>query len=541
MKKTITLFLVLSVVTPLSIFAQNVHSSSACGTSYEDLHALFETMQENRARYGNTAKMRAVAYIPVALHLVAKSDGTGRISESRILDFFTDFNKTYEANGLEMQFYIKYINKSINDDNFYNKPSSFASVNKTYTYKKKDAINIFFCNDLGDGTDPNSVRLGYYASTASPNDLRYGADWLFIKNSEVQNGVSSTLEHEMGHFFSLPHTFAGWECGQFTATAASPCAPKTVACSGSSVENVARTGTDANCSTAADGFCDTPADYNFGFGWSDCAYKSIAKDPLCVAVDPDETNLMGYFTANCASKFSTEQKNAIRRDYLNNAARAYIRAGDKVPSLVDMTAPTLQIPANSATTTSYSNITFDWADVNGVTSPEPNCASGYIFEIGKFPSLTISYTFLAPVSSFNLLASNPILPAGFLAPNTRYYWRVRPYGSYKTAFNYATSFSFFTGTLNAVNDIAGVENFMISPNPVLDTKNINITLTSEKALDAVVKINNVAGQVVLTEKMRFETGINSKVLNINTLSKGLYVLTIEAENGVLNKKLVVAE
>lgn len=538
MKKILTFLLVLSIFTPLSIFAQNAHPSHACGTSHKDLEAIYETMQENRARYGNNVQMRAVAYIPVALHLAAKTDGTGRLSEARILDYIAAVNATYAANGLEMQFYIKYINY-INNDDFYDNPNSFASSNRTYTNKKRDALNIFFCNDLGDGSDPNSVRLGYYLRAGS-NDLAYGADWVFIRNSEVSNGVNSTLEHELGHFFSLPHTFRGWECDAFVPTTASPCAPKTVPCSGAIVETVPRTGTDANCSTAGDGFCDTPPDYNFGFGWNTCNYTSVAKDPNCVAVDPDETNMMGYFTKNCANKFSNEQKNAIRTDYLNTSFRRYLRDGNITPSLVEMVAPTLQVPANTSTTTSYTNINFDWEDVNNVIANEPNNASGYIFEISTFSSfLTSNYSFRAPTSNFALLSSK--LPANFLVPNKRYYWRVRPYSAYKTAFNYITPFSFFTGTLNSVSDITGVENFSVSPNPVMASKTLDINLTTDKTLNATVRINNLAGQTVLSQKMRFETGANIKSLTINDLSKGLYILTIEAENGVLNKKLVVAE
>jgi Secretion system C-terminal sorting domain/Pregnancy-associated plasma protein-A len=539
MKKIITLFLVLTLFTPLSIFAQNVRSSNACGTSYEDLHALVETMKENRVRYGNNVQWRGVvAYIPVALHLVAKSDGTGRIAECRILDFLSDVNKTYEANGLEMQFYIKYMNY-VNNDDFYDRPSSFASINRSYGLKKGDALNIFFCRTLDDGSDPNSTKLGYYARTATGGDLAYAADWIFIKNSEVENGTSSTLSHELGHFFTLAHTFYGWECAPFKPAAAAPCAPKTNPCNGAAVENVARTGVDANCSTAADGFCDTPADYNFGFGWNDCNWISIAKDPKCVALDPDETNVMGYFTANCAVKFSPEQKNAIKTDYLNNSFRNYLRKGNTPPSLTALTAPTLQAPTNGSTTNSYTNINFDWTDVNGVTANEPNNASGYIFEIGKFPSLINGYSFRVPASNFNLLSS--MLPTGYMVPGKTYFWRVSPYGSYKSICNAGASNSFITGTLNAVSDISSVENFTISPNPVVDTKTVNISLTSAKQLNATVKISNVAGQVVMSEKVRFETGINAKSLNINALNKGMYILTIEAENGVLNKKLVVAE
>ena len=541
MKKILTFFLVLSLFTSLPIFAQKALSSNACGTSSEDMHTIFDRMQENRARYGNAVQMRAVAYIPVALHLAAKTDGTGRISEARVLDYLAATNATYAANGLEMQFYIKYLTY-INNDDFYDKPSSFASVNRSYSLKKRDALNIFFCNNLGDGSDPTVTRLGYYQQVAAGNDISYSADWVFIKNSEVANGTSSTLEHELGHFFSLNHTFYGFDDEPFVPTAASPCAPVSMVFRGRTVlvEKVDRTGANANCSTAGDGFCDTPADYNLGLGWPNCNYTGLAKDPTCIAVDPDETNMMGYFTKDCANKFSGQQKNAMRVDYLNTSQRKYLRDGNTTPSLVDMVAPTLQIPANNTVTTSFSNINFDWTDVEGVKAFEPNNASGYLFEISTFPSfLASNHSFRVPNSSFNLLSSN--LPANYLVANKKYYWRVRPYSTYKTAFTYQPAFSFVTGTLNAVHDIEGIENFTLSPNPLLASQILDINLTSNKVMDAVVRINSIAGQVVLSQKMRFETGSNSKQLTLNGLNKGLYILTIEAENGVLNKKIIVAE
>ena len=131
--------------------------------------------------------------------------------------------------------------------------------------------------------------------------------------------------------------------------------------------------------------------------------------------------------------------------------------------------------------------------------------------------------------------------AGFLIPNKTYYWRVRPYGTYKTFGGFSLANKFTTGSVNAVNEIAGIDNFTILPNPVSSGQSLEINLTSAKSFEGVVKLNTVAGQVVKTEKMRFEAGVNAKFLNINTLSKGIYILTIEAEQGVLNKKVVVSE
>jgi hypothetical protein len=539
MKKILTLLFVFSIFTLSSIIAQNTPSHKVCGTSVEDLQTIFERMKENRARFGNNIQMRAVAYIPVALHLVAKSDGTGRISEAKVLDYLALVNATYAANGLEMQFYIKYINY-INNDDIYDKPNTFVGINRTATQKKPDALNILFVNTVIEVSSIGTV-VGRYVPAIT--NIAYSADWITIKNAVVGTGFSSTLEHELGHFFSLNHTFYGFDEEAFKPTAASPCAPLTMTLSNGKIittENVARTGADANCTTAGDGFCDTPAEYQLGFGVSNCTYTGLAKDAKCVAVDPDETNIMSYFDERCTNKFSTEQKNAIRNDYLNNAARRYLRDGNMTPALVDMVAPTLQVPADNATTSSYTNLNFDWADVNGVIPNEANNASGYIFDISSSSSFNFNaLSFRVPSSNFNLLSSN--VPANFLQPNKKYFWRVRPYGTYKTAYTNATPFAFFTGTLNAVKDITGIENFSISPNPVLDAKTVNINLTSARAMEGVVKIQDLTGKVLLCQKMFFETGFNAKILDITILAKGLYVLTIEADKGVLNKKVVITD
>lgn len=52
-----------------------------------------------------------------------------------------------------------------------------------------------------------------------------------------------------------------------------------------------------HCNQSADGFCDTPADYNLGFGFQGpgCVYTGCAKDPDNVKLDPNEANLMSYF------------------------------------------------------------------------------------------------------------------------------------------------------------------------------------------------------------------------------------------------------
>ena len=129
----------------------------------------------------------------------------------------------------------------------------------------------------------------------------------------------TTIAHELGHFFSLAHTFFGWEGNTYNCSLPTP----TVTPSGVLVEYVSRTKMFNNqllCKVAADGFCDTQADYNLGFGWpssAGCVYSGCAKDPDNVPLDPDEKNIMSYFLS-CLEYFSEEQKEAILLDYLSS-------------------------------------------------------------------------------------------------------------------------------------------------------------------------------------------------------------------------------
>ena len=256
MKKVLILILFGCFLTPLSMSAQNASARPHlnCGTSVEDQQVLFKSMVELRKRYPNVAASRAVSYIPVWFHMVAKSDGTGRTTQANVAEMLCAWNKIYEDNGLEMQFYIKGFSE-INLDALYNSPQSFAGTNRMVTTKKTDAMNVYLTGNAGDGSNPNEIVLAYYLNGGSTADTEYTYDWIVCTNSQVNGANAATIAHEAGHFFTLAHTFFGWEGGQFAPTVVSPCAPATVSYKGRviQVEKVARTGTSKNCDVAADG------------------------------------------------------------------------------------------------------------------------------------------------------------------------------------------------------------------------------------------------------------------------------------------------
>jgi hypothetical protein len=533
MKKVFLILFLGLCLAPLSISAQEAgfHHHNSCGTSLETQQVLFKNMVELRNRYPNFAAPRAVVYIPVWFHMVAASNGTGRTTEANVAEMVCEWNKFYETNGLDMQFYIKGFSK-IDLDALYNGPQSFAGTNRMLTTKKTDAMNVYLVNNCGDGSNPNEIILAYYANRGTNLDAEYTYDWIVCSNSQVNGPSASTIAHEAGHLFSLPHTFYGWEAngGPFNpSTAAGPCAPASLNYNGRvvTVEKVARTGSTKNCDIAADGFCDTAEDYYFGLATgSNCVYSGIAKDPDCVAVNPDEPNIMGYFS--CPRTFSTEQKTAIKNNYLNHPKRAYLRAGNTTPSLAAAT-PTLIFPSVGATTYNFNNVQLDWSDVSG--------AFGYSVDVSRFASFTTATkNFYVSSSDFNINALNA---PSFLLTGIKYYWRVKAVVPYNNCNNTSITGNFITGTVNAVNDIAGVTQFSVSPNPLSKTQNLSLQMNSETAFDARIKLFNVTGQMIKSENRRFAAGYSEQSLSVSDLTNGTYILAIESEKGVLNKRIVI--
>jgi hypothetical protein len=512
---------------PLSIKAQQPH---VCGLSAHDAMIIKNSMLEARARYPNLSPMRAVAYVPVWFHLAARTDGTGRVGMNKIVEMMCELNRLYSNSNIDLQFYIKGIN-NINNSGLYDTPRSFAGNNQVRTNKKEDGMNIYMVNNANDPAQPNATVLGYYLN--SSNGTAYDADWLIVINSQASTSGAVTIAHEIGHHFSLPHTFLGWETCPFEATAAVPCAPATVTCFGNAVytvENAARTGADANCSTAADGFCDTPPDYNLGFLATSCTYAGLACDPKGVKIDPDEKNIMSYFNG-CETSFSGQQKTAMQTNYLTHQNRAGLRAGNVAPPATTLDAINPTSPINGVTTAYFNNITLNWGAVPNATS--------YIIEIATIPTFSGSKILISPTNSINL---NPTVLPGYLsATNQTYYWRVKPYSNYVFCAPMSARQNFISGILNATNEIAGVSSFDVSPNPLSKTQPLNLNITVEKAFDAHVKLYNVAGQLIHREKRSFEVGFSTQTMAVSDLSAGLYILTLESANGVLNKKIVVRD
>ncbi|MFP4846392.1 T9SS type A sorting domain-containing protein [Winogradskyella sp. PE311] len=218
--------------------------------------------------------------VPVKAHIIRQTDGTGGLTPLELEDAMSIMNGVYFNAGLEF-FLCEGINY-IDDDTYYNYDTSEESA-MTAANGVNGVINIYFTNAVFSGSN---ALCGYAYFPGGPETI-------LMANNCTTNG--STLSHEMGHFFALPHTHGNSNVP------------------GSTEELVNGT----NCETTGDFICDTPADPQLGGSNVDflCQYTGNAIDANNEQYTPDPDNFMSYSLKQCRSVFSPQQLARINAIY----------------------------------------------------------------------------------------------------------------------------------------------------------------------------------------------------------------------------------
>jgi hypothetical protein len=250
------LVLTLTFLVPIFAFGQTTSPNNhiKCGISAETAALIKERLMENRRNFSTQEVLdltsgRTITYIPVSFHNVAENAaGNGKTSEATILSFLCGLNALYADQ--DVQFFIHNAIYNRISTFIYNNASSSTSRNQMLSYRVSNTLNLII------GSSINNQVASWYDGQG---------DFVFLLQSML-TAEAVTEGHEIGHFFTLPHTFYDWE--DQTATTLYPSGIIPPSCTvphpwfGSfTPERVPRTGPRANCTTAADGFCDTPADY----------------------------------------------------------------------------------------------------------------------------------------------------------------------------------------------------------------------------------------------------------------------------------------
>jgi len=141
-----------------------------------------------------------------------------------------------------------------------------------------------------------------------------------------------------------------------------------------------------------------------------------------------------------------------------------------------------------------------------------------------YPALTRNKNGLTPGQSYRASSRTWCNPSG---------------GPYK-ALSW-TSFIFWTqpGTLIRIEDESStaITDLEVYPNPSRDI--FNVSFVSDEVQNLKIRIVNLLGEAVFVDEKEKFIGQYSKAFNLNTYPKGIYMLEIETNSGVVNKKLIL--
>ena len=440
--------------------------------------------------------------LPVVVHITEDQNLNQAVSISELLNAFCKLNQDFAASGI--QFYIKSIEYLVRPD-YYEHQQIQTAVSMIANHSQPNVINVFFVK-----TAVEEGICGYNLVNQDRKSLG------MTLAGSCTNSFNSNWAHEMGHYFSLPHTFNGWEGIIHDYRTPAP----------ELVNNVPVERADgSNCDSAGDGFCDTPADYLNGrwFCAEDGASSFLQMDPIGASFRSDGSMIMSYAQDGCSHKFSPKQISAMQ-NYLVSE-RVNLMGEPITFSAIRPNQIRLTYPAMAEQVGYTERLRFEWERIDG--------ALGYILEVSLLPTFAVMeqqlFTFTANLS------------VDGLRPNRTYYWRIRPFNGKYTCpvYSVVQSFSIQSLTTN-IQEPKNLAVLRVMPNPLPSGMQPAIEMVTITKDNWFVTLRNAAGQYLYQQSLTLMPGQHDLLLDINSkLTPGIYILQVKNRKGVATRKLVV--
>lgn len=454
-------------------------------------------------------------YVAVTIHILGTDSGSGYYSLDALSQAFCTLNNDYlDAN---IQFYIKGDINYIDNTAWYDHDEILTGYEMMVANDIDSTLNFYFVADPAGncGYSLPYASLAVAKSCAGPND--------------------HTWAHEVGHTLSLPHPFLGWEGGvgydneiphdfsdpapefvvyDYTLFQQDQLYTDTLIVDTSYVELVDR----SNCQIAADGFCDTEADY-LSYRWN-CNGNGVSPnyqtDPSGVQFQSDGGLIMSYSDDACAYRFSNDQMLAMRANLRDEKSTTL---NDQTPFLLISSTPQPLFPTGGEPA-QFNQVEFTWSEVEN--------ADRYILQISRLP------TFPGSVTSEYLVEGSSFVVTDLQQDKT-YYWKVKALNRGSFCADYSEISQFETQEISSTNDLT--HNFDLVVFPTLTQNELNWKITgSDFNLPANANVFDTNGRNV------FDFNINTtrgQQILPPSLSAGIYWLKVEMAGTVLTEMIIV--
>lgn len=96
----------------------------------------------------------------------------------------------------------------------------------------------------------------------------------------------------------------------------------------------------------------------------------------------------------------------------------------------------------------------------------------------------------------------------------------------------------FSGAVVGIkNHESFVSNLVVFPNPSTETVNVNLNLKSSQKVS--IELTDINGKLILTKDAGIITGESNQTLNVNSISKGTYLVKVITESGIEVRKIII--
>lgn len=502
MIKTLRTWLIMMSLT-LGVHGQSL--DGGCGTSAPPV-SHFQWIENLMAQQNNWGieTNDTIIRVPIKAHFVTDINGK-TFSHKDLLDVICELNAKYSPANI--YFYLR-PNVNIIRMPVYNPLANFAAGNQLMLdYNINRAVNVHFTN-LG-----QMGLCGYanYPGTGPGSTMRQGG-MVMGTNGNCSSPGNTTFAHEMGHYLSLPHPFDETENDPDNAATAERVTRNT---------NEVLPRLRANCTTAGDRFCDTPADF-IGSRWNCAGPVPTQLDINGDQFQPDQTLYMSYSLDFCQNRFSPSQITAMRatipglRGYLLQPA---------MPALDSVkTAPTMLQPVQNDSNVVSNFAFFKWQSVPGATH--------YCIQIAR------SANFSDAIVDTFVTDTQFLYTANRMVPNANYRWRVKAFNWQYTCAPISVSWTFRSGAPFGVQaSQLTAEEVEVFPTVIEAGSLIRVKFTEPSNQGFNLSILDLHGKLV--KSFFSNPGEQEATLSLNELKSGMYLVQISRECRMMNKKIIV--